>query len=170
MTTDASEVSRAMTDLKWALVTVMSIYRDSDGEATKRLYQELHTHGAAGFVAVNLFRALKSSERAKLYRGHGYKSAAYDRKQWSIDNLAACLVVNAEALGIRWGWLEDPEQRKHNQAIYLELPNNIGQVSFHTGLRTKGPDYDGVWDGARGQSPPRVCRYVVDVLNGKAHA
>jgi hypothetical protein len=162
----SAEVQQALTNLKWALVSVMAIYRDSDGNATKALYAELHKHGAPGFIAVNLFRALKCSERAKVYRGHGYKSAAYDRKQWSINNLAMCLTSHAESLGIVWGWLEDPQQRKHNQTIYIELPHDIGQVSFHTALRDKGPDFPGAWDGARGQSPMRVCRYVMSVLEG----
>lgn len=160
-------MSADVADLKWGLASVMSIYQGSEGTATKGLYQELHARGSPGFIAVNLFRAVKCSERAKLYRGHGYKSAAYDRKQWSINNLAACLVVNAELLGIVWGWREDPLQRKHNQAIYVDLPRDIGQVSFHTELRDKGPDYPRDWDGARGQGPTRVCRYVVGVLNGE---
>jgi hypothetical protein len=162
----STEVDAAVRNLKWALVSVMAIYRDSDDNATKALYAELHKHGAPGFVAVNLFRAMKCSERAKVYRGHGYKSAAYDRKQWSINNLAACLVVHASALGIVWGWREDPEQRKHNQTIYIELPHGIGQVSFHTELCDKGPDFPGEWDGARGQGPTRACRYVMSVLEG----
>ena len=152
-----------------SLADVMTIYRGSDGNATTALYKTLHEHGAAGWIAVNLFRALKCSERAKSYRGHGYRSAAYDRKQWSINNLAVCLLHHAKELGIVWGWKIDPEQRKHDQVIYIELPG-IGQVSFHTELRGQGPDFEGEWDGARGLSPQRVCQFVCRVLRGEAKA
>lgn len=148
---------------------IMAVYLGDDGEATKRLYMRLHEYGAAGFIAVNLFRALKCSERAKLYRGHAYKSAAYDRKQWSINNLAKALQTHATSLGIVWGWREDHEQRKHNQAIYIDLPD-IGQVSFHTAHRSDGPEHPTGWSGERGQGPTRVCRYVERVLNAEAKA
>jgi hypothetical protein len=58
------------------------------GEATKALYARLEACGVQGFLAVQLFRACKSSERAKVYRGGNrqgsYRRQAYDRKQWSL--------------------------------------------------------------------------------------
>jgi hypothetical protein len=146
------------------IADVLRIYRGSDGEATRALYDCLGKLGAEGEVAVNLFRACKSSERAKVYRGgrNGYRGAAYDRKQWSMDNLAKILVEHAEALGLRWGWGCDAAQDFHRDVLYVDLPT--GQVSFHTAGRGVGPDYPDQWDGRRGQSADRICRWVARLL------
>lgn len=149
------------------LVQVARVYQGSDGDATKALYARLETFGPIGTVAVNLFRAQKASERAKVYhggiRGRGsYRSMAYDRKQWAMDNLAAALAQHAEALGIAWGWGEDAKQDYHRCVLYVDLPT--GQVSFHTAARSQGPDYPGQWDGVRGQSVDRIVRWVARVL------
>jgi hypothetical protein len=147
------------------LPDIMAVYLGSDGKATNALYAKLHERGPLGFIAVNLFRACKSSERAKLYRQHGFRSSAYDRKQWSIDNLTKALTAYADRLCIKWGWGVDEKQPMHNQVLYVELPE--GQVSFHTGLRGKGPLFDGEWDGARGTAPQRVCRLAARVLGSE---
>ncbi len=144
------------------LVEIMQVYAASDGEATKALYARLEALGYAGHVAVNLFRACKCSERAKVYRGGGYRGAAYDRKQWAMSNLDKALAEHGAALRIVWGWATDPTQAFHNQVLYVELPT--GQVSFHTAERGSGPDYAGVWDGARSQAPTRICRWIVWLL------
>jgi hypothetical protein len=145
------------------LADVMAIYRGSDGDATRALYVELHDRGPAGFVAVNLFRAAKCSERAKVYRGGGYRRDAYGRKEWSIGNLCTVLEGYAVLLGIRWGWLEDPAQSFHRWVLYIDLPD-VGQVSFHVAQRGRGPDFPCQWDGVRGAAPQRVCRYAASVL------
>ena len=147
-----------------ALAEVMAVYEGSNGDLTKALYQRLEAVGPIGVIAMNLFRAQKCSERAKVYRGRRYKDAAYGRKQWSMDNLAAALTEHAEALGIAWGWAIDPEQAYHNVVLYIEIPT--GQVSFHTDARGKGPNYLAPWDGVRGISPTRICRFCADVLAG----
>lgn len=123
------------------------VYAGSDGELTKRYYAELATRGVIGFVAMNLFRAQKCSTRAKLYRGGGFKGEAYDRKNWSMSNLAHALALNGVQLGIAFGWKEDPAQPYHKWVMYVELPT--GQVSFHAAARGEGPDYPGEWDGER---------------------
>jgi hypothetical protein len=151
------------------LAEILATYSGSDGDRTKALYAELETHGPAGIVALNLFRACKNSERAKVYRGGqrgrgSYKSMAYDRKQWAIDNLAAVLDQHAAALGIVWGWGVDPQQSFHRDVLYVDLPG--GQVSFHTAPRGKGPDYPGQWDGVRGMGPQRICAFCAQVLEG----
>jgi hypothetical protein len=138
-------------------MNVQSIYAGSNGEATKALYARLQSLGAAGVVAMNLFRACKCSERAKLYRGGGYKRDAYQRKDWSIGLLCDQLMASAEILGIRWGWKEDPAQDFHNQVLYVDLPT--GQVSFHAAERKKGPDYPGDWDQSK-ESAARIVKYV----------
>jgi hypothetical protein len=157
-----------MTDLS----AIFAIYRGSNGEATRALYAELEQKlGPIGKVAVNLFRACKCSERAKLYRrGRGYKTAAYERKDWSIRNLATALHVEhaGQLLHIRNGWgidaalqaREDP----HYHVLYVDLPT--GQVSFHNAARYDGPDHPGEWDGAAGQSADRICRFVAQLLAG----
>lgn len=147
-----------MTDL----ATIKAIYDGSDGEATKALYARLEAIGPAGVVALNVFRAQKCSSRAKGYRGRQYRNAAYDRKQWSMDNLCAALIVHAQALGIRWGWAFDAEQPRYKIVLYIELPT--GQVSFHSATRGEGPDYPGEWDGMLGAAPGRICQWIERLL------
>jgi hypothetical protein len=147
-----------------ALADVLRVYQGSNGDATRALYVRLEALGAAGTIAVNLFRAQKSSERAKVYRGGGYRGMAYDRKQWSLDNLCTALAEHAAALGIEWGWGEDSETIGFTQVLYVELPT--GQVSFHAPTRGTGPDHARPWDGRKGQSPDRIIRFVARLLDG----
>ena len=145
------------------LERVLAIYEGSNGDATKTLYATLEPLGPCGVVALNLFRVQKNSERAKVYRGRGFRDAAYDRKQWSTDNLVQALTAAAiDGTGLPWGWSEDAAQSFHKWVLYVDLPT--GQVSFHTAARGDGPDYPGAWDGKPGQSPSRICRYVAQVL------
>lgn len=144
------------------LADVMHVYTGSNGTATRDMYQKLLGYGPRGVIAINLFRAQKCSERAKVYRGGGYRSSAYERKQWSMNNLVDVLVVHAADCGIMWGWGTDEKQDFHKVVLYLDLPT--GQVSFHAAVRGQGPDYPGQWDGQAGASPGRICRYVADVF------
>lgn len=148
---------------------VLEVYRGSDGRATQALYDELNKLGMSGVIAVNLFRACKCSERAKVYRkGPGYKTAAYERKNWSIENLAKVLAPTT----FPFGWAIDEEMRckgdPNHHIIYVDLPT--GQVSFHNGIRHAGPDYKGTWDRAIGTAPDRICRYVAGLLDGPPRA
>jgi hypothetical protein len=142
----------------------LEIYRGSDGEATKAFYVELEAHGDPGRLAVNLFRAQKCSERAKQYRGRANKSDAYDRKNWSLQNLAELLALRAEALGIQWGWGLDEKAVGFTHVLYIDLPQ--GQVSFHSAVRYQGPHYLGAWDGAVGASQMRVVQFADAALAG----
>ena len=145
------------------LADVVRIYLGSDGEATRALYAELEQLGPAGPIAVNLLRAAKTSERAKRYRGRGYRGAAYDTKGWSIGNLCELLPGLAPVCGIPgWGWAVDPDQARHRFVLYVDLPT--GQVSFHSEHRGHGPDYAGAWDGARGLQADRVVRWAAALL------
>ena len=148
---------------EYDLAAVVRIYEGSNGDATKALYTRLELLGGVGKVAVNVFRATKNSERAKVYRRRSSKFAAYDTKEWAINNLAEILSTEAEALGLTWGWGRDDKQSFHVWVLYLDLPT--GQVSFHTDARGNGPDYPSVWDGMKGQGPDRVCHWVVRLLN-----
>ncbi|MGL4442994.1 MAG: hypothetical protein ACRCU1_05175 [Alsobacter sp.] len=146
---------------------VLAVYNGSDGDSTKAMYGRLEALGAAGFVACNVFRAMKASERAKAYRGRKpgggrYRDMAYDRKQWAMDNLAQALSDRGEALGISWGWAVDPAQAYHCYVLYIDLPT--GQVSFHTAARGRGPDYAGQWDGVRNWGPTRICKWCVELF------
>ncbi len=73
------------------------IYKGSDGEATRRLYAHLETLGHVGVIAMNLFRAQKTSDRAKKYRGGNargsYRSQSYETKNWSLGQLVEALIV-----------------------------------------------------------------------------
>lgn len=148
------------------IANILAVYEGSDGDKTKALYQWLETFGPIGIVALNLFRACKNSSRAKKYRGGirgqgSYKSMAYDRKQWAIDNLTRVLAEHAGALGIGWGWGVDASTPGYHAVLYVDLPT--GQVSFHSPHRTSGPDYAGEWDGIRGASPQRICTFCARI-------
>jgi len=119
-------------------------------------------------LAVNLFRAQKNSERAKVYRGRRHRSAAYDTKQWAMMNLCNALLHEAAAAGIGWGWGVDDKQPVHRHVLYIDLPT--GQVSFHTGTRGEGPDYAGTWDGVADQAAPRILHWVAALLEGTTAA
>lgn len=145
------------------------IYAGSDGEATKRFYAELMKHGAAGEIAVNLFRAQKCSARAKAYRGGirgvgSFRGLAYDRKQWAMNYVTRTLFDHGVLLGIGWGWKLDPAQKFHHWVLYVDLPT--GQVSFHTDQRGAGPDYAGDWDGQK-KSAERIIAFCDQVLTGQ---
>lgn len=145
-------------------MNVYEIYAGSNGDATKALYAQLETKGVAGIVALNLFRAQKCSERAKGYRRGSHKREAYDRKNWSMKNLAAALYKHADDLNVTWGWKIDPAQSFHRWVLYVDLPT--GQVSFHTAERGVGPDYAGDWDKAMA-SCSRILKWVASVLAGE---
>lgn len=153
-----------------AHVRVMNLFAGSDGEATKQLYAELEAIGPAGFIAANLFRASKCSARAKVYRGArrsrcAYKRMAYERKQWAIDNLTDALAKHAAAIGLVWGWGDDPKEQMHSAVLYVDLP--AGQISFHTYPGSMGPKYEKPWDGVKGVSASRINDYVAQILSGE---
>lgn len=146
-------------------MNVQDIYSGSDGEATKALYAQLATHGPIGEVATNLFRAMKSSERAKVYRGGGYRGMAYERKNWALSNLTAMLVQHASALRLVYGWQRDEDTPGYPWVVYVDLPT--GQVSFHAPSRGDGPDYAGAWDGIKGVSADRIVRWCQSIVSGE---
>ena len=143
---------------------VAKVYAGSNGDATRALYDRLTALGPAGIIATNLFRAQKTSSRAKVYRRRSHKERSYDVKQWAMRNLVDALTEHAEALGINWGWANDPEQAFHAIVLYVEIPT--GQVSFHTNIRHSGPDYHGRWDEMRGTAADRICRWCARLLAG----
>lgn len=142
------------------LAEIMEVYLGSDAARTTSLYAELQRHGKMGDIAMNLFRATKASERAKVYRGGGYRGQAYQKKQWSMDN--ACLSLIDHGEGLSWGWGVDLRQPVHRHVLYVDLPT--GQISFHSETRGRGPDYRGQWDGKLGQGPDRITRWCAQLL------
>lgn len=156
---------------------VRHVYKSSDGAMTKQLYALLAKRGAAGEVAVELFRAQKCSERAKKYRGGirgvgSFKAMAYERKGWALHNLCTTLLTGAAGsrieraveLNISFGWKEDPRESFARWVLYVELPN--GQVSFHSPVRHDGPDFKGEWDGQH-LSCERVLAFCDAVLRNE---
>ncbi len=140
---------------------VVEIYRASNAASTKSLYLLLRECGAEGLLAIELLRASKSSERAKVYRGSAgargsYRSLAYERKQTAMNDL--CRMLSTACL-FGWGWGIYDAQPVHRHVLYADLPT--GQVSFHTG---DGPDYGKSWDGMPGQSAPRICAWAAQLL------
>jgi len=99
----------------------------------------------------------------RVYRGGvpgkgSYRGMAYDRKQWSLNNLCAALEQHAATLAIRYGWAFDAETAGFPWVLYVDLPT--GQVSFHAPGRGVGPEYVWPWDGVRDAAPGRICRWV----------
>lgn len=148
-----------------ALVEIVRVYQGSDGAATRALHARLEELGGAGRIGAFLLRAQKASERAKVYRGGGYRAAAYERKDWALGELVAVLAAHGGDAGVGYGWGEDPAQPVHKHVLYVDLPT--GQVSFHTGARHDGPDYAGAWDGRPGQSPDRILRWCARLVEGR---
>jgi hypothetical protein len=142
---------------------IYRIYDGSDGDATRALYAELEALGPAGIVALNLVRAQKSSSRAKVYRGGGYRGMAYDRKEWAMANICSTLGAHGAALGIAWGWGEDEKQGFHKHVLYVDLPT--GQASFHCAARGDGPRYNGAWDGIPNASAQRILSWIIRLLS-----
>jgi hypothetical protein len=119
---------------------------------------------------MNLLRAQKASERAKVYRGGirgqgSFKSMAYEKKTWSMARLCEILEKHGTDLGIVHGWKEDPATLFGQEAswvLYVDTPH--GQVSFHSPSRGRGPEYAGDWDGQRGISAQRVIDFASGLL------
>jgi hypothetical protein len=149
-----------------SLEYVRGVYDGNNGDATRELYRKLGLLGPIGVIALNLFRAHKTSAAAKRYRGRQYKGAAYDRKDWSIGNLAEELERLAAKAGLRWGWGYDPRAVNFEHVVYVDLPT--GQVSFHTSSRRPGPDYPGAWDGEVLIGDKRIVQWCADLLDGRA--
>lgn len=140
-------------------MTAREVFNQSNGEVTKAYYAELATRGPIGKAAVALFRAQKTSTRAKKYSPK-YRRMAYDTKSWSIDQLAEAL----EKLDMRHGWKQDPKTLFGEQpswVFYVDLP--LGQVSFHSPERGKGPDYAGEWDQEH-KSEQRILAFCDHVM------
>lgn len=152
----------------------LDVYNGSSGEITSEYYRQLRIIGPLGIVAMNLFRAQKCSARAKAYRKGRWIRDAYERKQYSIEQLCLTLEEHGSQLGITYGWKEDPnvlfggeyEESKSSWVLYIDLP--IGQVSFHSPTRSKvGPLYPGEWDGIKGASIMRVLQFCDETFAHK---
>jgi hypothetical protein len=150
-----------------------TIFDGSDATATRRFLRRLEDVGRDGVVAAQLFRAQKTSTRAKRYRGGKedsrgkwcpYRSLAYDGKSDHLKTL--CEVLEHRGWDCAWGWGEDRTNRIAPHVLYVELPT-FGQVSFHSEARFAGPDYPGQWDG-EGRSAQRIIGYCDLVLYGEA--
>lgn len=151
-------------------MTPLEIYQGSDGAATKELYGKLEALGPLGLVAMNLFRACKCSDRAKVYRGGirgkgSYRAMAYDRKAYSMEQLSKILTEHAEILSIGWGWKEDPKTLFDNRSSWvLYVDTTRGQCSFHSPTRGLGPAYPRDWDNQVGMTTQRVIDLATELL------
>lgn len=147
-------------------LNVREVYDGSDGALTRRLLAELVKRGPAGRVAALLFRAQKSSRRAKLYGRTSYRDLSYDRKGESLRELTEALAEHGAALGFVFGWGRD-DSSMNPWVLYVELPRDdsgeVLQVSFHSPERYAGPDYPGQWDGRR-VSEERIIAFCQRVI------
>lgn len=154
-------------------LNALDVFRGSDAEMTKRYYAALEKRGPVGVVAMNLMRAQKASDRAKVYRGGirgrgSYKSMAYEKKAWSMQTLAAVLTKYGAQLGIAFGWKRDPNvvfDGFPSWVLYVNLPQ--GQVSFHSRSRYDGTEYAGDWDGSHA-SAARILEFCDEVYAREA--
>jgi hypothetical protein len=154
-------------------VDALEVYKGNDGATTKKFYALLALSGAIGDIATNLFRTQKASARAKVYRGGvrgvgSFRSMAYDKKDWSIEQLCKSLAAHPET-GITFGWKLDPKMVALHEAakwvLYVDLPG--GQVSFHNIKRHEGPDYPGEWDGVLNVSGQRIIDFCNRVIGAR---
>lgn len=147
------------------LADILTVYNGSSGDATKALFARLAGFEPRGTIAINLMRTCKASERAKKYRGGGYRAMAYDKKDWAISELCRAMVLTPDVIP-SWGWGFDVKAIGFEHVLYVDIPGT-GQVSFHTSYRKDGPSYSGQWDGVHGVAPHRICRWVEAVLDGR---
>lgn len=125
---------------------VDAAFYGSDAALTRRVLHAVEEAGEAGWLGACLFRAQKSSTRAKCYRGGlgrrgpRYRDLAYTRKEEAITLLCDELQTSTHP----WGWARDPGQPFAPWVLYIDLPD--GQVSFHALERGRGPDYPEEWD------------------------
>ncbi len=154
---------------KRTLQSIEAVYYGSNGHVTQALYRELvERFGVEGDIAVNLFRACKTSERAKTYRvGPGHRTESYSRKDWSIQNVTKLLEHHNQFV---FGWSIDQALRTRGDPnfhiLYVDLPT--GQVSFHNGHRYVGPDYLGQWNYER-KSSANVIRWIASLYERENH-
>jgi hypothetical protein len=141
-----------------AVATAKEVYGGSDGRLTVAYYRRLQSFGPIGLVAMNLFRAHKTSSRAKVYRGRRFRSASYDVKNYSLEQL----VVALQSATLTWGWQHDPATVNFEWVLYVDLPT--GQCSFHSGVRLAGPEYLGRWDCQR-LSGERILAFCDELLS-----
>lgn len=145
---------------------LLSIYSGSDGEATRALYEELQERfGPVGYLAVALFRAQKTSTKAKGYRRGAHRHESYERKAWSISQAAELLESHGDDLKFQWGWAVDNKAEHYRWVFYVELPT--GQVSFHMRARGRGPAYIFPWDGVKSEAAVRICRWIDSLYTGR---
>jgi len=125
-----------------ASVDADTVFAGSSPTLTRHYLRALENRGDEGRIAAMLFRAQKSSTRAKMYYRRTYKDLAYDRKGDCLKALCELLAIND--CGIRWGWGTDAKEQDASDVLYVDLPT--GQASFHSPDRHVGPEYPGEWD------------------------
>lgn len=141
-------------------------WKSSDASVTTKFYRDLDARGPIGMLAHALFKANKSSYRAKRYRGgngqKSFKDLAYERKRSSLYELSQILTKHAESLGICWGWRQDLKSAHDNSwVLFVAIPQ--GQVSFHSPVRHAGPTFPYEWDGKH-VSTERILGFTEMVL------
>lgn len=137
------------------------VFAQQNGDVTKQYYAKMNSLGAAGQLAVALFRAQKRSTAAKKYGRSRYRGAAYDVKDWSISEICRILLTHPE-LGLQWGWQYDQNTINFEHVLYVETP--CGQCSFHVSHRGQGPIFKGKWDRLRA-SVDSILEYCDKVMN-----
>ncbi|MBL6852365.1 MAG: hypothetical protein ISS15_05430 [Alphaproteobacteria bacterium] len=162
------QIAQSLGYLRTLYDEVMGVYLGSNGDKTKALYQRLNALGPVGFVASNLFRACKCSERAKDYRRGSQKREAYRRKQWSLDNLDGVRCCSNMAQRSGSSGAGRPIRRRNSTSKCSMSSSRPARLAFTPRRAATARIFVGAWDGVRGEAPERICRWVVQVLEGAA--
>ena len=143
-------------------------YHESDASRTKRLLRALTATGQLGRIASDLFRAQKSSARARSIEAVSTGDPRIP--SWPTGARARCWPLFAK----RWSRMPRVWSGAGARTLpgifarwvlYVELPT--GQVSFHSPDRLDGPVYPGAWDGMRDASAGRILRLCDQILKNR---
>lgn len=139
-------------------------YTTKDGTAVLEFTIELAKRGPMGAIGCALFRAYNNSSRAKRKRRGGRER--YSNKNDSLKSLCTSLLSFEHYHGFEWGWGVDRATTGYENVLYIDLvlPEGPGQVSFHSGVRYDGPDYDKPWDGKpiTGERIAAYCDWLIE--------
>jgi len=124
-----------------------NVYHGRNAADTRKLQSDLRKAGPRGKIAAEVFRAARASSKANRFINGGikrskggydsYSDLDFQKKTEALKKLSELLEV--DACGLNWGWLEDEEAIAAPFLLLVDLP--VGQVVFHCTDRFAGPDY-----------------------------
>jgi hypothetical protein len=95
-----------------------NVYHGRNAADTRKLQSDLRKTGPRGRIAAEVFRAARASSMANKRSGGGvqrskggfdsFSDLDYEKKTEALKKL--CELLDVDASGIKWGWLEDEEE------------------------------------------------------------